>query len=508
LKEFTEAYKDDEGFLRFRYWADVDPSGELHDVGTILAGNAVSDINHTSSGSPNAEYWGSANIEPNTRSAFEAAKNRLIQLGWTFRKRPFIQEIYIKKIRHLRDIKILIDEDRPRHLILTGPNGSGKTSLLTFLRSYLEGIPSRMLLKLDAIRANIENYKGIVLNLKTELNNPQASEQMRTQLPNQIIAHQQQITMWKQQIADFETMTIKFFDFSGLVDAYHRGEFIIAFFQAKRTSDIQNVNGVQKINVPAISPIMPSGLSSIFLQYLVNQENRAAMLYKKHDDAGVEAIDKWKANIIKRLRDLFNNQTLELVYDIDKFDFTVQMEGREPFRLVNELSDGYSSVINIIAELILRMEAIASGQYDMPGIVLIDEIETHLHIELQKHILPFLTSFFPNIQFIVSSHSPFVLTSLPDSVVFDLEKQKRWECISPLSAGVIIEDYFESDLYSTESKEMIARYSELSTGSRELSSDEQLEYEILHRQLDAIDFNQAPELKTQYEHIQAMRKQG
>lgn len=46
---------------------------------------------------------------------------------------------------------------------------------------------------------------------------------------------------------------------------------------------------------------------------------------------------------------------------------------------------------------------------------------------LQKQILPFLTSFFPNLQFIVTSHSPFVLNSLEDSVVFDLESHERWE---------------------------------------------------------------------------------
>ena len=47
--------------------------------------------------------------------------------------------------------------------------------------------------------------------------------------------------------------------------------------------------------------------------------------------------------------------------------------------------------------------------YDLQGIVLIDEIETHLHVELQKKILPFLTNFFPNIQFVITTHSPFIL---------------------------------------------------------------------------------------------------
>lgn len=61
-------------------------------------------------------------------------------------------------------------------------------------------------------------------------------------------------------------------------------------------------------------------------------------------------------------------------------------------------------------------------KFDMQGIVLIDEIETHLHLELQKIILKLLTTVFPNIQFIITTHSPFILSSLENTVVYDLEK--------------------------------------------------------------------------------------
>lgn len=63
-----------------------------------------------------------------------------------------------------------------------------------------------------------------------------------------------------------------------------------------------------------------------------------------------------------------------------------------------------------------------SFDFDLPGIVLVDEIETHLHLELQKNIMPFLTTIFPNIQFIVTSHSPFILNSIQNVVLYDLEK--------------------------------------------------------------------------------------
>ena len=59
--------------------------------------------------------------------------------------------------------------------------------------------------------------------------------------------------------------------------------------------------------------------------------------------------------------------------------------------------------------------------FSIPGIVLIDEIETHLHLALQKKILGLLTTIFPNVQFIVSTHSPFVIQSLNAEELFDIK---------------------------------------------------------------------------------------
>ena len=59
---------------------------------------------------------------------------------------------------------------------------------------------------------------------------------------------------------------------------------------------------------------------------------------------------------------------------------------------------GYAAVFDIIGDLIMRMES--KHRYDLEGLVLIDEIETHLHVDLQKKIVPILTQLFPNIQFV------------------------------------------------------------------------------------------------------------
>ena len=97
------------------------------------------------------------------------------------------------------------------------------------------------------------------------------------------------------------------------------------------------------------------------------------------------------------------------------FSFHIKEKNRELFDF-NTLSSGYAAILDIVLDLIVRMEKKTNKSFvfDMQGVVLIDEIETHLHLELQKNILPMLTTIFPNIQFIVSTHSPLILNSLED----------------------------------------------------------------------------------------------
>lgn len=75
------------------------------------------------------------------------------------------------------------------------------------------------------------------------------------------------------------------------------------------------------------------------------------------------------------------------------------------------LSTGETSMISLFGEILHQADSIGADR-NVSGIVLIDEIDKNLHIKLQKEILPKLFKIFPNIQFILSSHSPFVSMGL------------------------------------------------------------------------------------------------
>lgn len=170
---------------------------------------------------------------------------------------------------------------------------------------------------------------------------------------------------------------------------------------------------------------------------------------------------------------------MELKFDRKDYNFEIIEDGKPPYSF-NTLSDGYSAIISIVTELLLRMEAHESKNYDMQGVVLIDEVETHLHVELQKKILPFLTNFFPKLQFIVSTHSPFVLSSVSNSVVCDLESKIVTSDLSGYSYDALIESYFYSDKYSDSIKQKIYEFEELST-RQQLTPEEKFKLKELNK---------------------------
>lgn len=82
---------------------------------------------------------------------------------------------------------------------------------------------------------------------------------------------------------------------------------------------------------------------------------------------------------------------------------------------VEQLSDGEKCIVALVGDLARRL-VVANPDFENPlvgsGIVLIDEVELHLHPAWQRTILPRLLKTFPNVQFIVTTHSPTVLAQL------------------------------------------------------------------------------------------------
>ena len=141
--------------------------------------------------------------------------------------------------------------------------------------------------------------------------------------------------------------------------------------------------------------------------------------------------------------------------------------------------------------------------YDPCGIVLIDEPETHLHLQLQEQVLPLLTSLFPNVQFIAATHSPAVIASIKNATIFDLTtKETR---ISEETAGRSYSDLMVShfDLTNEYSNIADAIIAQVDRAVAEFGHNPERLREVLQPIYDANITYLSPTLKVKFELLMA-----
>lgn len=150
---------------------------------------------------------------------------------------------------------------------------------------------------------------------------------------------------------------------------------------------------------------------------------------------------------------------------------------KEGITSLQMMSDGYRNTYSLILEIawrcyqlnpFLKQEATRKTN----GVVLIDEIDLHLHPEIQQQIIGILRRIFPSIQFVFTTHSPIVLGSTEATVwKFEQNQLKKQSPLFGKSASAIIKYYMDAYDRAPEVKTLIKRYFEL-INNKQGNSDE------------------------------------
>ena len=403
----------------------------------------------------------------------------------------YIKEINIRKVRHLQDLRIIVssEEENRRHLILTGNNGSGKTSLLEAIQTYL-----------DSVSKDNEPYRSRnVLMLYQG-----ALEQARKRNDqNLILQMEKNISLCEETIEKSTAgVDLEFSNETGEIkSAFDHGNFILAYFGATRAFHSPEPKHVEKTILKDSYGINES-TRSIFLSYLLDLKMTQALAIVKKDLKKAEDIEEWFDRLQSILRDLYDDPSLLIEFNEETFRFSLIVKDREPFDF-NTASDGFSAILDIIIDLILRMQLQDKRvtEFLVPGVVLIDEIENHLHLELQKKVLSILTELFPNIQFIVTTHSPFVLNSIDNATVYDLERHVLVEKgLSGASYSGIVEGYFRLGELSSDLRGKLDEYRAL-TQKRGLDNADYMKIALLETSLDEIPDYLDIAISTEYQKL-------
>lgn len=321
-----------------------------------------------------------------------------------------IDHIAIDNYRRFEHFECSFD---PHFTLLIGPNGSGKSSLLRAIFDGLGAMYGRTLEESD-VRRTVATDPGDTAwripiypcSLRTEIvtggesltlwqsrNPSQASHlpQAGSHDPKVHLDFQrlhQLLPQWLEVISILPTPVIARFGASGSVIGDGQPHAVKSPFENKQQAWQRALT--DSVDVQALAQWFQ------YNELRTLQEGSAPLAYAVARTAVLSAIHATDIRYVVR-----DNQLM------------VQHEtvGWRPW---NQLSDGQKRLAAVFCELALRCAALNSSLADRcvadsPGIVLIDELDLHLHPAWQRSVISDLRRVFPNLQFIVASHSPFLL---------------------------------------------------------------------------------------------------
>lgn len=325
-----------------------------------------------------------------------------------------IKSMDIKNYRNFSELHVDLD---PRLTVFVGINGSGKTTILDALAILLKMIaashlrfPSESVISLKDVR--IENTNESEIALDSQILYTFFYENDGKESVNYTIYH-------KEQSSDYN-QCCKITDINNRIK--HNVKPIVVSYGSKRVINTHKhpfiahseaQHAFQNAFDAAID--FPSTLT-----WFIEKSSEEAMKGKRKGDLEftIPELAATKKAVCKALGDYnepYVDKTPPELFIEPKSMPNVQLR-------IEQLSDGYRTMLALVMDLARRMALAAqehknkfNNSLEYPGIVLIDEVELHLHPAWQQSVLTSLLSIFPNTQFIVTTHSPQIVSSIePD----------------------------------------------------------------------------------------------
>jgi predicted ATP-binding protein involved in virulence len=346
------------------------------------------------------------------------------------------------KLHNFRGIKDLHLEFNLEHnvVVLVGINGIGKSSILECInlsiqyynRIYEEYVSSGFTERIPLVNLNILE-SNIHLNTSSTINKIGVKLDNETDVEWEILGFRDYdddgIEYFSKEVLRKSQENIILNGFEDLTDRY---------FYCLSNRQVVDLTGTDTSKAKNIIDFKSFSKWFKETEDLENEKRLSEDIEYRHP-----LLKSVRQAVYSVLGNGYNNLTFKRAIDkiiIKKYDREIALEF---------LSDGEKNLLAMVGHLSRRL-AEEYGSFDnklgLSGLVLIDEIELHLHPEWQRMIIPRLTKTFPNCQFIVTTHSPQVLSHVAPECIHILDYDgdnvivKRPESSYGLDSNRILED--------------------------------------------------------------------
>ena len=393
----------------------------------------------------------------------------------------YINKIEIQNIRSISHLEMTFDNNHAGWHVLIGDNGTGKSTVIKSISAALIGINEFYALRQDPqdwfnqkkwIERESLLLGGITLAIIQEPKYDLILENkpvINGNLFNKLIFYSISKSADRQNPQKFhpvsvigvtkEEVPLRLSPLDYNWNKNNSGWFSVAYGPMRRFSGGDEFEELQKNNPKLfahLSALEESFVLSEPVKWLKNLQ-----FQKLENDKEGKVID----DILKFVNDgklLPNNTKIESVSSKGVFF----KDGNGSIISINDLSDGYRSVLSMTFEIIRQMilqygsdlvfESIRKGDMRimLPGVVLIDEIDAHLHPTWQTKIGEWFLKYFPKIQFIVTTHSPLVCRASEHGTIWKLSSSDDGNIINQITGtdkdrlvfGNVL-DAFETDAF-------------------------------------------------------------
>ena len=408
----------------------------------------------------------------------------------------YIRELQAYKFRNFEDEKFIFNT---QFTVVIGDNGMGKSSLIHALQAalgaYLQCLP------IPASRVYRRQIKpGEIRVTWDSILKEYTSSKENTCIFSKAVLNDTEVE-WRRVMLNKRTTSHNRLDTGQLIDAVDdllklRDEKknialpVIANFSTVRAATQQRKGAKAQTKRSRLEKGYLAALSDNsdfegLIEWLHNYDGN--LKHQKEFSGTKEAIFNAITTAIPFLTDVeYNSYYKEL-------EAVVTINEKNSGKITHSnMSDGLKAMLNLVSELAFRCVILngflgADSVVQSKGVVLIDELDMHLHPTWQKRVVGDLKKAFPNIQFIVTTHSPFIVQSLSKEELQNLDFMTP-ENPSDMTLNKVVTDVMgvtklKSDDFEERYKIAFQQFQQLNRNFDELSMDD---YQRVKEAIDKI----------------------